>query len=326
MPTGEYLQYGGQAVIEGVMMRSPRFFAVACRAPNDEIVLQAEALAITWIGRQKWLKKPFLRGSLALVDAMMLGIRALTFASNIQLDERYAKTPPTDAVADPAPESAATAEKPTPSSSIQGIAIGGAMVVGLGFGVVLFFVVPTLISEFFKRYGWSVGALNMLDGVLRILIFLGYIMLIGLNKEIRRVFQYHGAEHKAINTLEDGQEMSLENARAQTRLHPRCGTSFVIIVLLLSILVFSVLPRPVVYLRIPMHLLMLPVIAGIAYEAIRLAGRFRSSFWTKIAFAPGLLTQYLTTREPDDRQIEVALAALNSVIEREGFDHERVVV
>jgi uncharacterized protein YqhQ len=303
MPTGEYLQYGGQAVIEGVMMRSPRYFAIACRNPQQEVVLLSEPIAATWIGRQKWLKRPFLRGTLALLDAMALGIRALQFSSNVQLAE-----PPKEG------------EEPKKPESIQGFAVGGAIVFAMAFGMFLFVGVPTMVSDLFRARHWSDSSLNMMDGVIRIAIFIAYIAVISILKDIRAVFQYHGAEHKAVNTLEANLPLTIENAKQQTRLHPRCGTSFIMVVLILSIILFSFLPRPALYLRMPMHMVALPIIAGLAYEAIRLAGRFKAKTLTKLAFAPGLLSQYLTTREPTDDQIEVALAALRTVVEKEHAD------
>jgi len=308
MPTGEYLQYGGQAVIEGVMMRSPRYFAIACRSPKQEIVLQSEPIEATWIGRQKWLKRPFLRGTLALLDAMALGIKALQFSANVQLEEEKKEAPEGEA-AKVVPDSK--------SASIQGFAVGGAMVFALIFGMFLFVFLPTYISDLLKARHWQDRSLNMLDGVLRITIFVIYVSVIGMLKDIQRVFQYHGAEHKAVNTLEANLPLTLENAKLQTRLHPRCGTSFIMVVLIISIFVFSFLPRPPIFLRMPLHMIALPIIAGFAYEAIRLAGRFKTKAITKLAFAPGLLSQFLTTREPTDDQIEVALIALKTVVEKE---------
>lgn len=389
MPEGEFLQYGGQAVIEGVMMRSPRFFAVACRAANQEIVLQAEPVEKTWIGRQNWLKKPFLRGSLALLDAMALGIKALQFASHVQLDEtKQGDGPPKDepiqtkkerrifwlallianvamgAWLVPVVGSAILAKlgdvwnwlsspkgitvvggfillfiilgilgarkgKESGTGSINEIAVGGAMVFGLVFGVLLFVVLPTAAVDAFAHppYNWGERELNLLDGALRIFIFFDYIALIGQTKDIFRVFQYHGAEHKAINALEAGDEVTVENALKQTRIHPRCGTSFVVIVLVLTMLVLAFLPRPPIAIRIPLHLLMLFPIAGVAYELLRLAGRYRHSWVTKVAFGPGMLTQYLTTREPNPRQVEVAVASLKAVMDKEkGHAEEKLVV
>ncbi len=288
------LQYGGQAVIEGVMMRSPRYFAVACRHPNGDIVVKLEDLAHSWLARLKWLNRPFLRGTLALLDAMALGIRALRFSADVQLEEQT---------------------QTVQQKRINDLAIGSTMVVGLLIGLGLFVALPTTLTQLLP---WKNPVLlNMLDGILRIVLFLGYVVAVGNLKEIRRVFQYHGAEHKAINTLEAGLPLTLENAKQQSRIHPRCGTSFVMVVLILAIFVFSLTGRPPIWLRIPLHIALLPLVAGIAYEAIKFAGRYKESRFTRWLLAPGLWSQRITTREPEEAQIEVALRALQAVVEQE---------
>ncbi len=299
----ENLQYGGQAVIEGVMMRSPRYFAVACRHPNGEIVLKLEDLANSWLARLKWLNRPFLRGTLALLDAMALGIRALRFSADVQLEEQTQ-----------------TAQQ----KRINDLAVGSTMIVGLLIGLGLFVALPTALTQLLP---WKHPILlNMLDGVIRIALFIGYVLAVGKLKEIRRVFQYHGAEHKAINTFEAGLPLTMENARRQSRIHPRCGTSFVMVVLILAIFVFSLTGRPPIWIRIPMHIALLPLVAGIAYEAIKFAGRYKQSRFTRWLLAPGLWSQHITTREPDEAQIEVALRALQAVVEQERQTGEVVSV
>lgn len=299
----ENLQYGGQAVIEGVMMRSPRYFAVACRHPNGEIVLKLEDLANSWLARLKWLNRPFLRGTLALLDAMALGIRALRFSADVQLEEQTQ-----------------TAQQ----KRINDLAVGSTMIVGLLIGLGLFVALPTALTQLLP---WKHPTLlNMLDGVIRIALFIGYVLAVGSLKEIRRVFQYHGAEHKAINTFEAGLPLTMENARQQSRIHPRCGTSFVMVVLILAIFVFSLTGRPPIWIRIPMHIALLPLVAGIAYEAIKFAGRYKDSRFTRWLLAPGLWSQRITTREPDETQIEVALRALQAVVEQERQTGEVVSV
>lgn len=295
-----YWRYGGQAVIEGVMMRSPHYFAVTCRAPDGSIVQHSEPILNSWIGRLQFLNRPFLRGALMLIDAIGLGIRALNFSSLVQIGH------------DPA-------QKSSPKS-LYDLAIGATMVVGIGLGLFLFFVLPTSLTELLHRYGWAGTDFeqNLMDGGIRIALFLGYVAFIGLLPDIRRLFQYHGAEHKAINALEAGLPVTIENARAQTRLHPRCGTSFVLLVLILSIFVFSLTGRPPIYIRLPLHLSLVPVIASVTYEIIRLAGRFKNQWLTRVLLAPGLWSQYLTTREPSDEQIEVAVLSLQKVLELEG--------
>ena len=327
--TREYLQYGGQAIPEGVMMRSPRYFSVACRAPNGEIISHTEAIEKTWIGRQKWLKFPFLRGSLAILDAMALGSRAMRFATKIQLDDAYQPPQPNAA----APAAAPTASGPTAPvpNRIQDAAIGSTLVIGMVIGVFIFVVLPNTIAEQFTKMGVTPMGKNVITEVIKILFFIGYVGGIGLLPDIRRVFCYHGAEHKAINTLEAGQELELAQCERQTRLHPRCGTSFAMIVLILSLLVFTFVPRyPIkglpgyenVAVRVCVELLILPIIAGIAYEVLRFAGKFRNSRFVMLCFKPGLWSQYLTTREPDETQIEVALTALKQVIASEKAGHE----
>lgn len=337
VPRGEYLQYGGQAIIEGVMMRSPRYFSVAVRAPNGEIILQTEALEKTWIARQKWLRLPFLRGSLALIDAMSLGIRAMQFASKVQLDEAFQ----VDAnEAAPIEDSASRTEEGSKvvqpalsgGESLKKIAVGGAMLVGAAFGIFLFVMLPIILSEQLKRFGLhGSGALNAATGVVKLLIFLGYLWLISFLPDVKRIFQYHGAEHKAINTLEADLPLTLDNCRAQTRLHPRCGTSFAIVVLLIDILVLIPVPRYLIPgisdyanlgLRVLINLACLPIFAGLGYELIRFAGKFRNSSFVKILFAPGLATQFITTAEPKPDQIEVALTSLRACVAAE--DNEGV--
>ncbi len=321
MPKGEYLQYGGQAIVEGVMMRSPRFFSVACRAPNGEILIHTEEIEKTWIGRQKWLKFPFLRGSLALLDSMALGTRAMRFSSKVQMSDEYQ---PRDA-SSPVVSGADSAS----NAKIQDAAIGVTLVVSLVFGLLLFNYLPNTIAEFIHRRIGNTDprVTNIFAELAKAILFFGYIGLIGLLPDIKEVFKYHGAEHKAINTMESDRELEMDECLKQTRLHPRCGTSFAIIVLLLGFVVFTFLPRyPLgesthwilnVTVRFCLELLILPFIAGIAYELLRFAGKFRNTTFVNILFSPGLASQYLTTREPDAKHIEVALAALKACMEAE---------
>ncbi len=359
-PKGEILQYGGQAVIEGVMMRSPRYFAVACRAPNGEIIVQREAIDKSALHALRWLNKPFLRGTYALLDAMILGMKALAFASNAQLQGDYAKISPPEKTADIAPKNgaskisqngthpafearvateakaealavsasavngppvAARLEMPA-SGKINDVAVKGTMAYSLVFGVGFFVLLPTLLTQGAQKLhllnGFSPSRLNVVDGLIRMALFFGYIGLISLLPAIHAVFQYHGAEHKAINALEAGLPLTQENALASSRIHPRCGTSFIFIVMAINIAVFSLLPRPALLLRFPLHIAMIPIVAGISYEVLKFAGKFRRNPLVMAVFAPGMWSQYLTTREPDPAHVEVSLAALRSVLEAEG--------
>lgn len=343
----ERSRYGGQAVIEGVMMRSPRFFSIACRRLSDNgLVVRVENVESSMKGFQ-WLNKPFLRGTLALIDAAAMGYRALTYSAAIQIADDESVHKATDnelpagasvaavtAVPTPMPraadvphytaskeelEVAANVEKP-----INNIAIGATAIVAMAFSIGLFWVVPTLVTQGAQHLAhWNAHdarvnlGLNLGDGLIRIALFLGYIALISRMAHVKRLFQYHGAEHKAINALEAGGELTLENARNASRIHPRCGTNFIFIVLIVGIIVFSCFGRPPVYIRIPMHLLLLPIVAGISFEILKFAGAHRHQKWAQALVAPGLATQYLTTRVPMDDQIEVALAALRAVWDKE---------
>lgn len=377
VPQGEYLQYGGQAIIEGVMMRSMRHFAVAVRAPNGKIILECEPLEKTWIGRQKWLKLPFLRGMWGLLDALTLGYRAMRFAANVQLDPKYQ---PPDATQKEAGKKGAQKPQPSSSNGVVGVtpadveavpgedsptnsrldaengmpdaedgrldglvteglagskvvdsgqklrdfAVFGAIIFAVVFGLFLFNYLPNLLAIQLKSFGVeNPTQINFATEIIKIIFVLAYVYLISLMPDIKRVFQYHGAEHKAINVLEARETLSMESCRRQTRLHPRCGTSFAIVVLIVSLIVFTLLPKPEVadsrfltsIVRFLFEIPFLPIIAGLSYELIRFAGKMRNSTFVKILFAPGLATQFLTTREPDDDQIEVALVSLQAVVE-----------
>ncbi len=323
----ERTQYGGQAVVEGVMMRSPRFFAVACRRlSTQEIVVALEPIE-KHLRAFQWLNKPFLRGSLALVDAMALGIKALTYAANVQATDTGTPEDRAAGVAAGAVNLAmgeGVAEKQKSSDgTINGIAIGITTVLSLVIGYAGFWVVPALLTDrFLPGHGQLLS--NLIEGAIRLSFFFLYITAISQGKNIQRVFQYHGAEHKAINTLEAGLPMTVGNALQASRIHPRCGTNFIFIVLITSIVVFSVVPRHAfsegilpVLTTVGLRLLLLPFVAGIAFEILKWAGANRDKAWAQALIAPGLWTQYLTTRVPDESQIAVAIAALDAVWARE---------
>jgi uncharacterized protein YqhQ len=293
-------------VIEGVMMRSPRFFAVACRRANKEIVVQEESVE-SLLKNFQWLNKPFLRGTLALIDSMTLGMKSLMFSANIAMADAMP--------VDPKPSVEENAgDKPAPKKqSINDIAVGATMVIGLLIGVAVFMIGPYFLgiaNQFYR---------SLAEGLIRIAIFVGYIAAISQMNDIKRVFEYHGAEHKVINTYEANLDLTDENFSKFTTIHPRCGTSFILVVLVLSIVLFSFLgfthaSRPMLALY---RLLFLPIIAGIGYEAIRFAGKHKDSRVMTTLLAPGLLMQKMTTREPTDDQVEVALSALQAVMKKE---------
>lgn len=290
---------GGQAVIEGVMMRAPEKFVIAVRKSHEEIVLKKEEVKID---KNPFFKKPLVRGLIALYDALVLGIRALNFSayhSTGEGEEQIGKT-----------------------------AMFISMVTGIGLGLLLFIYLPLQITELMKHVLPAVKTSSLLyngiDGVVRVVFFIVYVWLISFMKDVKRVFQYHGAEHKAIFTYEAGLELTVENARGQSRFHPRCGTSFLIILMLVCIMVFSLIPNHAHFLiKLGARLVFIPVIAGVSYEILKFSGKHFNNPLMKILILPGLLVQKITTQEPDDSQLEVALisirASLDMPIPEEGI-------
>lgn len=296
----EPVSYGGQAVIEGVMMRGPKYFAVACRRANGEILERKEPVEAI-LGRFAWLKRPFLRGTFALIDALTLGIKALHFSANVAMS---------DAVD--------LQSKPEPPARVKDVAVAGTMFLGIALGIGLFIAAPSLGAGLLHRLlGGDTFALNLAEGVLRLALFLGYLLLISQMHEIQRVFQYHGAEHKTINAYEAGLPLTVEEVQRQSRIHMRCGTSFIIIVLIVATLLHTLMGWSIWYVRLAQRLLVLPLVAGLAFEVIRFAGKHKESPLLRSVLAPGLWTQRITTREPSDDQVEVAIRALEGVLERE---------
>ena len=320
-------QYGGQAIVEGVMMRSPHYFAVACRKPDGGIIVKCEEIAKTALHKLRWLNKPFLRGTFALLDAMILGGKALNFASNVQMEgiqnaDTKAKTGSVKLASEVETVMAVDANPTKSGGRISDIAVGGTIVLSLAISLLIFRVTPTLLTEIVEKRHWITlpndTARNATDGFIRMAFFFAYLILISQLAGIKRVFQYHGAEHKAINTLEAGLPLNAANSQKASRIHPRCGTSFIFIVLAVDLLVCLFLPRPAWYLRVPLHLAVLPFVAGLSYEVIKAAGKYRRNPLIMAVFAPGMWSQLLTTREPDPDQTEVSLAALYAVLHAEG--------
>lgn len=288
---------GGQAVIEGVLMRLPQTYAVAVRDPQGGVQIKRERLPETAKG--KFGNLPVVRGSVILFKAMMLGISALNYSAEVAMREEGA---------------AASEDKEAGQEAPFSWAMGLTVAFSLALGVVLFFYVPLLLTQFLTKYlemaRHSVG-FNLLDGAIRVVIFLAYILGISLLKDIRRVFAYHGAEHKVVYTWEAGEELTVENARRKSTLHPRCGTSFLLFVMVVSILVFSLVPSTYPFwVKALSRVVFLPLIAGISYEVIRFTARFPQSPFVRPMLWPGLGLQLLTTRNPDDTMLEVALRAL----------------
>lgn len=289
---------GGQAVIEGVMMRGPLEAAVAVRKPNNEIVVDKKKVgSITQ--KLKFLKLPIFRGIVSFFESMILAMKALTYSAEFfDLEEQ-----------EPSKFDKWIEEKL--GNKLQGVMIFISMVIAIAFSVFLFVLVPNLGAKLMFQNDRLMY--NLSEGIIRIGIFIGYIWLISRLKDIQRVFEYHGAEHKSIHCYEHGEELTVENVKKYTRLHPRCGTSFLLIVMVISILIFSFVWSDVFMMNVLYRILLLPLVAGISYEIIKIGGRSQNKCITWIN-APGLWFQTFTTKEPDDSQIEVAIVALKSVL------------
>ena len=289
---------GGQALMEGIMMRGPEKICVAVRRPDGTLDMTYED-----VKHHRWQKIPLVRGAAAMIENLVLGYRYLMHSAEVSMPE--------EAEEEPGRFEKWLGEHAGPG--VQNFFMALAAVCGGLLAIVLFMVLPTAIVGLIDRFlplGWGKV---VLEGVLKIALFVGYLFLCTRMKEIHRVFEYHGAEHKTIACYEAGEELTVENVRHHRRFHPRCGTSFMILVLIVSILLFSVLPWSSTGLRVVLKLLLLPVVMGVSYELIKLAGRYDNLF-TRIISAPGLWLQRLTTFEPDDSMIGVAIAAVTPVL------------
>ena len=290
---------GGQAVLEGVMMRGVSTWAVAVRLPTPEdapadelgdIEVKTEPL-VSWTKKHRAYRLPIIRGVVALAESLVIGFRALGIAANAQVPDE---------------------EEP-----ISGGLWIGTIVVALAFAIGLFFVVPVGLTSLIKDAIGSAFLFWLIEGIVRTAIFLGYLLLLSRLKDLRRVFEYHGAEHKTIAAYEGGVELTPENAAKFSRLHPRCGTSFLLIVMIVAIFVFAPIGLPAWWLLVLTRILGVPLIAGISFEIIKWAGRNRNKAWVRAIMWPGLQLQKLTTREPDAAELAVAIAALDAVLEVE---------
>ena len=281
--------YGGQAVIEGVMMRGANALAIAMRAPDNQIVIHTERLGKIYQG--KLIRIPFLRGLVLLWDALGLGTKALTTSANIQTGE---------------------------DEKLEGPMLYLTIALSLTIAIVFFFLLPAAVGHLLQRYlGWNTWVSNLGEGIVRILLLTGYIWLIGFLPDIRRVFAYHGAEHKTINAYEAGADLTPETVEKYSREHPRCGTSFLLTLVLFSILLFSLLGPMSLVIRLITRILFIPVLAGIAYEYIRWTAKHMDSVFVKVLIRPNLVLQRLTTREPNLEILEVGIAAFNAMMKEE---------
>jgi uncharacterized protein YqhQ len=285
---------GGQAVLEGVMMRGVSSWAVAVRNPAGQVELTAEPL-LPWARRRRAWRLPVIRGVVALGESLKVGYRALAISANAQIEE----------------------DEDGQKEEIGGLMWGATIVLSLVLGIGLFFVVPVGLTSLIKDRLGSPFLFWLIEGILRTAIFVGYIAVISRLRDLRRVFEYHGAEHKTISCYEAEDELVPARAKLYSRLHPRCGTSFLLVVMVVAIFVFAPIGLPAWYWLVASRILGIPLIAGIAYELIKWAGRHRRKRWVRAVMWPGLMLQNLTTRDPDEEQLGVAIAALQAVLERE---------
>jgi uncharacterized protein YqhQ len=358
---------GGQAVIEGVMMRTPSAYAIACRKSDGTIVHMAEPLP-KWSDKYKVLNIPVIRGGATLIQSMALGVKALNFSANIFEEDANAekeKVKATELATEAVLAEGTTDEKflkapakvsmPEKSKAKPKQAAGaiGSIIFALLFNILLFIVAPLVLTnilfialgwaespaiageagwwEIAKAYVWEIKpaswiAFNLIDGLIRMLFFVIMIFSMSFLKDIKRVFQYHGAEHKTVFTWEKGLDLTVENARVQRRQHPRCGTSFLMVVMLVAIVLFSVIKFDALWMNLLVRILLMPLVAGLSYEIIRYAAKKESGFIFKFMTLPGIWLQNITTQNPDDDQLEVAIEALNESLKLEPIEAKEVPV
>jgi uncharacterized protein YqhQ len=350
---------GGQAVMEGVMMRTPSAYAIACRKSDGSIVTTAETLP-KWSDKYKWLNIPVLRGGATLIQTMALGVKALNFSAKIYEDDLKAQEElakekagslepalaegTTDEDFTKAPVKVVMPETSRSAKAGQSAGAVGSIIFALAFNILLFVVAPLLVTNVgFIALGWAEPpviaaesawwqsayayiwetkphswiAFNLIDGVIRMFFFVVMIYSMSFLKDIRRVFEYHGAEHKTVFTWEKGLDLTVDNAMPQRRQHPRCGTSFLMVVMLVSIVLFSVIAFEQTWLNLVVRIALMPLVAGLSYEVIRYAAKKESSAVFKLMTLPGLWLQNITTQEPDGEQLEVAIRALDESLKLE---------
>lgn len=304
---------GGQAVIEGVMMKNQDLYAVAVRKPDGKIEIDTEEYHGILHG-SKIKKIPFIRGVFNFVDSLILGMRTLTYSASFYEDESATETKTDKAMGKVFGEKA------------EKVMMGFTVALSIVLAVAIFMILPYFLSSLFEKYVRNTSLLALIEGVIRIAIFLLYVVAISLMQDIKRVYMYHGAEHKCINCIEHGHVLNVHNVKRSSRLHRRCGTSFLLIVMIVSVILFILIRVENPVMRLGLRLLVIPVIAGISYEIIRLAGRSENPI-VKLISAPGLALQKLTTKEPDEEMIEVAIRSVEAVFDwksflAEQFDYE----
>ena len=304
-----YSGVGGQAVMEGIMMKNEDKYSVAVRKPDKEIEIKVEDYNL---GQKfKTIRKlPIFRGVFSFVDSLYLGMSTLMYSASFFEEEEEA-------------DKELSAEEESKKKKQEDALMAGTVVFSVVLAVAIFFALPYFLSTLFQRFTSSVLVISLLEGIIRLVIFLAYIFLISLTPDIKRVFMYHGAEHKCINCIEHGLELNVENVRKSSKHHKRCGTSFLIIVMLISIIFFMFIRVDSKALRLVLRLVLIPVIAGVSYEFIRLAGRYDNPV-VDLLSKPGLWMQRITTKEPDDDMIEVGIASVEAVFDWKAWQEEEV--
>ncbi|MDY3797267.1 MAG: DUF1385 domain-containing protein [Agathobacter sp.] len=304
-----YSGVGGQAVMEGIMMKNEDKYSVAVRKPDKEIEIKVEDYNL---GQKfKAIRKlPIFRGVFSFVDSLYLGMSTLMYSASFFEEEEDA-------------DKELSAEEESRKKKQEDALMAGTVVFSVVLAVAIFFALPYFLSTLFQRFTSSVLVISLLEGIIRLVIFLAYIFLISLTPDIKRVFMYHGAEHKCINCIEHGLELNVENVRKSSKHHKRCGTSFLIIVMLISIIFFMFIRVDSKALRLVLRLVLIPVIAGVSYEFIRLAGRYDNPV-VDLLSKPGLWMQRITTKEPDDDMIEVGIASVEAVFDWKAWQEEEV--
>ncbi|MCR4922856.1 MAG: DUF1385 domain-containing protein [Lachnospiraceae bacterium] len=298
-----YSGIGGQAVIEGVMMKNKDRYAVAVRTPDDDINVAVEEYN-SFGGNNIFTRIPFLRGVFVFIDSMILGVKTLNYSASFYEEEelrknRRQKKKLVDRVF---------------GTKAEGVLTAVTVLFSIVLAVVIFMLLPYFIADFLRKFIVSETVIALIEGLLRIIIFILYLLLISLMNDIKRTFMYHGAEHKCINCLESGNPLTVENVTKASRQHKRCGTSFLFLVVFVSVILFMFIRAEEPILRLAIRILLIPVISGISYEIIRLAGRYNNIF-IKIISAPGLMLQKLTTKEPSKEMIEVAIASVEAIFD-----------
>lgn len=301
---------GGQAVLEGVMMKNKERYAVAVRKADGEIVVDTEEFDGVMAG-SPFKKIPFVRGVFNFVDSLILGMRTLTWSASFFEEEGPSE-------ADSEKEKKPSLFEKIFGDKAENVAMGITMTISMILAIAIFMILPYFISSFFSVYVRNASLIAIIEGVIRILIFLGYVVAISAMKDIHRLYQYHGAEHKCINCIEKGRPLTVHNVMRSSRQHKRCGTSFLLFVMLVSIILFFFIRVENPVYRVGIRILLIPVIAGISYEIIRLAGN-SNNIIVRILSAPGLWLQKLTTKEPDEAMCEVAIASVEAVFDWKAY-------